>query len=120
MSKLLESYKRNKGLYIICSVFIAFSFSTFITGKNRTSEIQQATNETIQREYENSLLACERGNILREQVYKAITIASDSAVSKRVEYQKIIDEMKSAPTADPDTGRLDCKDPIVTKKISER
>lgn len=112
--------KNNRAILTVCLVFVAFSFGAFVTTQNRNEAIQKLTDETIQREYENSLLGCERGNDLREQIFSAVSIAADNSVNGQESYEKIIDNITSAPTADPNTGRLDCKNPIITKPPSER
>jgi hypothetical protein len=116
LEKIKQDYKTHRPVFIMILVFVAFFIGTEIQTQNRQAAIERSEKATKEREYENSLLGCERGNILREHVFTTIKIASESAVNRRQAYKNIIKEMQSAPTADPKTGRLDCRDPSITFK----
>ena len=113
-------WKDNRAVIIVCLIFLSFSLGAFVSTQNTNREMKELTDESIEREYQNSLAGCERGNILREQIFLAVSIAAESAENRQEDYQKIINDIKSAPTADPNTGRLDCSDPRVTRPPSKR
>jgi hypothetical protein len=116
IEKIKKDYISNRPVFILIFIFIAFFAGSEIQTYQRTNELENSEKETAEREYKNSLLGCERGNNLREYIFTAVSIAAENAVDGNVKYERIINEMKSAPTADPKNGRLDCTDPEVTFK----
>lgn len=63
-----------------------------------------------ERNYENSIAACERGNPLRSVVFHNTQTAVEQAKDPQIEarFQDSLDALLAVPGVNPTTGTVDC------------